>query len=50
VEPDKFGGRYLATVQTAEGVDVAGDLLRRGLAASYKGRGPKHNWCGGAQE
>lgn len=45
VAPDKYGGRYLASVQTADGVDVAGELLRRGLAASYTGRGPKHDFC-----
>ena len=46
IEPDKYVGRYLATVQTAEHVDVAGELLKRGLAASYDWRGKKHNWCG----
>ena len=45
VEADKYGQRFVAAVQTAEGVDVAGELLKRGLAASYEGKGPKHDWC-----
>lgn len=45
VEPDKYGGRSLAIVRTADGVDVGGELLKRGLAASYSGKGLKHNWC-----
>lgn len=46
IELDKYNGRYLAVVRTVAGVDVAGELLRRGLAANYNGRGKKHDWCG----
>ena len=45
VTPDKYGGRVLARVSTVNGADVAGDLLKRGLAVSYSGRGPRRNWC-----
>lgn len=45
VEPDKYGGRFLASVQTTDGVDVGGELLKRGLAAPYVGRGAKKDWC-----
>lgn len=45
VEPDKYGNRFVATVHTADGVDVGGELLKRGLAASYTGKGPKHDFC-----
>ena len=45
VEPDKYGGRFVGVVHTADGVDVARELLKRGLAATYSGAGSKHNWC-----
>ena len=45
VEPDKYGGRFLASVRTADGVDVGGELLKRGLAVSYSGKGMKHDFC-----
>lgn len=45
VQKDKYGGRVLATVHTVQGVDVGGELLKRGIAVSYNGRGAKHNWC-----
>jgi len=45
VTPDKFGTRVLADVATADGLDIAGELLKRGLVVSYDGHGPKHQWC-----
>ena len=45
MEPDKYGGRFLASVHTADGVDVSGELLKRGLAVSYSGKGTKHDFC-----
>lgn len=45
VEPDKYGSRFVATIHTADGVDVGAELIKRGLAVSYEGRGPKHDWC-----
>lgn len=45
VEPDKYGGRYLARVLTAEGTNVGDALISRGLAVSYTGRGPRKDWC-----
>lgn len=45
VESDKYGGRFLASVRTADGVDVGGELLKRELAVSYSGKGAKHDFC-----
>lgn len=41
---DRFG-RTLAVVRNAEGEDVAGVLIREGLARPYHGRGPREGWC-----
>ena len=42
---DKYAGRALADVATADGTDLAGLMLASGLARAYDGgtRGP---WCG----
>jgi endonuclease YncB( thermonuclease family) len=36
--------RTLARI-TIRGVDVANEMVRRGLARPYTGRGPKPSWC-----
>ena len=46
LKPDKYGGRYDAIVHVRQNIDVGGELLKRGLAATYHGSGPKHDWCG----
>mgnify|MGYP001572462351 CR=1 FL=1 len=43
IEPDKYG-RVLAFVATANNVDVAGELMKRGLARSYSGK-TRQGWC-----
>lgn len=43
---DKFGGRVLASVETAAGVDARAPLLAAGLARPYDGRGARAGWCG----
>ena len=48
VKPDKFGGRVDASVATSEGVDVAGELLKQGLAHVYDGKGRRQPWCASA--
>ncbi|SRR5215204_1195853 len=45
IKPDKFGGRYLATVQTSEGMNIGQELIKQDFAVSYNGQGAKHNWC-----
>ncbi len=45
VAPDKYGNRYLATVSLTNHVDVAGEMLKRGFAVSYDGKGPRRSWC-----
>ena len=42
--PDKFGGRVVAQVQTANGVNLGQSLLNAGLAQPYDG-GTKPLWC-----
>lgn len=44
IVPDKFGRRVLARVENAEGVDLATDLIRQGLARPYHGATRK-GWC-----
>ena len=46
VRYDKYGGRVLARVETAEGADLARELLERKLARPYGG-GPRDGWCAG---
>ena len=46
---DKYFGRVLATVTTAEGRDVAAALLAAGLARPYQGEA-RIAWCPGAVE
>lgn len=41
VKPDKFGGRYDAYVQLADGSDLSRRLIQTQWAASWDGRGPK---------
>jgi micrococcal nuclease len=43
VEYEKFGGRVLADVKTLDGVDVAQNLVNKGLARPYDG-GTKQPW------
>lgn len=43
VENDKYGGRIVANVKV-EGVDIAQELLKRGLAKVYNGE-KKKSWC-----
>ncbi len=43
---DRYGGRVLARVQTADGIDISAALLESGLAYPYSGEGPRHDWCG----
>ena len=40
---DKYGGRIVANVKV-EGVDIAQELLKRGLARVYNGE-KKKSWC-----
>lgn len=44
VEPDKYGGRVVARVQTASGRDLSQTLISSGLAHAYDG-GRKTPWC-----
>ena len=44
VRPDKFGGRFLATVRSAAG-NVGEILIKKGLAHRYDGSGPRSGWC-----
>jgi endonuclease YncB( thermonuclease family) len=46
VRYDKYGGRVLARVATAEGADLAQELLERNLARPYGG-GRRDGWCAG---
>lgn len=41
---DKYG-RVLVELRTITNVDIGGELLKRGLAKPYFGKGPKPNWC-----
>ncbi|MEZ0259533.1 MAG: thermonuclease family protein [Alphaproteobacteria bacterium] len=43
VEYEKYGGRVLADVKTLDGVDVAQNLINKGLARPYDG-GTKQPW------
>jgi micrococcal nuclease len=44
IQPDKYGGRVVARVETAEGVDLAETLVRHRLARTYDGAG-RASWC-----
>lgn len=44
VEPDKYGGRVLARVISADGRDVAALMIASGLARPYDG-GARRGWC-----
>jgi endonuclease YncB( thermonuclease family) len=41
---DKYGGRVVARIKTAEGVDVSDELVRRQIARPYDGK-TKASWC-----
>lgn len=41
VKPDKYAGRVVGAVRTADGTDVASWLLSQGYAVPYSGTGPK---------
>ncbi|MBM3557656.1 MAG: nuclease [Alphaproteobacteria bacterium] len=41
---DKYGGRVLAKVETAEGKDLGEALLAAGLAHAYAGK-KREGWC-----
>ena len=43
VENDKYGGRIVASVKVG-GVDIAQELLKKGLARVYNGE-KKKSWC-----
>ena len=45
VSLDKYGGRVVAEASTRESTSVSAELLRRGMARSYKG-GHRDGWCG----
>lgn len=44
VEPDKYGGRVVARIQTPDGRDLSAVLITAGLAYAYEG-GRKTPWC-----
>lgn len=44
VEPDKYGGRVVARIQTPDGRDLSAVLIGAGLAYAYDG-GRKTPWC-----
>jgi len=44
VRHDKYGGRVLARVETADGRDLGAALVQRGLARRYDG-GRREGWC-----
>jgi endonuclease YncB( thermonuclease family) len=45
VEYDKFGGRVLADVYSADFKNIGFLLVDAGLARFYDGRGPRGSWC-----
>jgi micrococcal nuclease len=45
---DKYGGRVLARMVDAEGLDIGAALIERGLARPYLG-GARGAWCAGAR-
>lgn len=47
IEGDKYFGRVIAEVATAEGGDVGAALVAEGLARPYDG-GRRQPWCGSA--
>ena len=44
VRADKYGGRYIGRIVTAQGIDVAQGLIAAGLARPYAG-GKRAPWC-----
>jgi micrococcal nuclease len=45
VENDKYGGRVIADVTTANGAGLAAEMLASGLVRAYDG-GERMPWCG----
>jgi len=45
VEYDKFGGRVLADVYTADFRNIGLLMVNSGLARFYDGKGPRGGWC-----
>lgn len=48
IKYEKYGGRLLADIKTADGTDAAQHMIAQGLAVSYGG-GTKASWCRLAQ-
>ena len=46
VRHGKYAGRVVARVVLPDGREVGEEMLRRGLARSYDGRGRRKGWCG----
>lgn len=44
IENDKYAGRVLADIETADGIDVGAHMLATGLARVYDGGG-RGGWC-----
>lgn len=44
IDQDKYGGRVLARVAVHSGDDIAGALVKAGLAQSYEGK-RRADWC-----
>lgn len=44
IQPDKYGGRVVASVEGVDGRDLAAALITAGLARPYDG-GRKAGWC-----
>lgn len=44
IRNDKFGGRVLADVQNAAGLDLASNLIATGYGRAYKGK-TRLSWC-----
>jgi endonuclease YncB( thermonuclease family) len=45
IEDDKYAGRVLANVASADGTDLAGGMIARGYARPYDGA-TRGGWCG----
>ena len=45
VRKGKYAGRVVARVERGDGADLGQALIKAGLAAPYKGKGPRTDWC-----
>ena len=45
VRHGKYAGRVVARIVLPDGRDVGEELLKRGLAWPYSGRGARQGWC-----